>query len=392
MNKLSKLATESPNEVVPFAKSIIPLLGFTYNDKCEWSPELWAKFLGFIVDMDKFQFRVPQEKITQMQKKVSQVLSSARQNERITVREAQSLVGLLISRRPALLPAQVWSRYINADIARAANNKQFFMTFTEDAKAELEYWQTNLISVNGAPIWDPIHSVSLTVDAGAIGYGGHTDKNKHSGPLPNDIVSKSSTHRELFGLIHTAQALKEEIIGHHVLVRMDSFAAIRNLQKGGGPVAPLVDLIKEWSKWCTENRVTCTYKWISREENTEADRLSKALDVQWGLSRSAREIIERKWGPVTGQESKSTPNATAVAVPLFNEISNTIHSILHHNSRMILVHPVWEGQPWWPLMRKAAQAIDLPPASDSLRSDRGNITALERSGWRMRASLFTPLL
>ena len=171
---------------------------------------------------------------------------------------------------------------------------------------------------------------------------------------------------------------------------MDSFAAIRNLQKGGGPVAALVDLIKEWSTWRSKNKITCTYKWISRDENEKADRLSKTLDVQWHLRDDVRRIIESKWGPIhaSGDNASSESKASPFVIPRFNEIANTLHNILR---RMILIHPIWEGQTWWPSIRKANQSINLPPAAEALQSQTGDMRGLRRSRWRLQASLFEPI-
>ena len=67
--------------------------------------------------------------------------------------------------------AQVWSRNIREDAAQAANNHQYSLIISDGAREELEYWSEHIVGDNGAPIWDPVHSVTLTVDVGAVGYG-----------------------------------------------------------------------------------------------------------------------------------------------------------------------------------------------------------------------------
>ena len=54
---------------------------------------------------------------------------------------------------------------------------------------------------------------------------------------------------------------------------MDSYPAIQNMIKGGGPIQELNDKVREWWIWCRVNKVHALYQWIPREENKEADEL-----------------------------------------------------------------------------------------------------------------------
>ena len=56
---------------------------------------------------------------------------------------------------------------------------------------------------------------------------------------------------------------------------MHSFAAVRNLIKGGGPKADLCDEVKVWWQWCEENKV---------ELNQEADGLFERAGEAMGTS------------------------------------------------------------------------------------------------------------
>jgi len=63
----------------------------------------------------------------------------------------------------------------------ATDNSDEVLEFAQRIMPMLGLLYNDKCSENGAPIWDPIHSVTLTVDAGAVGYGGHTERSNHSG-------------------------------------------------------------------------------------------------------------------------------------------------------------------------------------------------------------------
>jgi len=52
--------------------------------------------------------------------------------------------------------------------------------------------------------------------------------------------------------------------------------------------------------------------------------------------------------------------------------------------RMVIIHPVWLAQAWWPRMRVATEHMELPDASVTLyHAQKGRINA----NWKMRASV-----
>jgi hypothetical protein len=258
------------------------------------------------------------------------------------------------------------------------------------AKYELQFWNSNIELVNGAPIRDPVHSVALWVDAGEHAFGAHTERTTlPPTPLPTHLINTSSTQRELYGLVHSAQALVSELKQRHVLIQMDSFAAIRNLINGGGPVQGLSALVKQWVSWCMTHGITATYKWIPREQNDKADRLSKALDRTYALSQRAMAMIQERWGAVTPFERSHVHTPTTnrlIAIPAFGQIANTIHIIEQYALDVVIVVPVWRGQAWWLRLREVKDTLELPQAAETLIPySKENAIALRRSGWEMTA-------
>ena len=123
---------------------------------------------------------------------------------------------------------------------------------------------------------NPLHQVTVFVDASETGYGGYCGSHTVAGVLPTDVIGTSSTLRELCGVRLLTEELAERLQNKRVKYVLDSQPAIANLIKGGGDKSSLNDAIKEWWRICQRLSITPSYEWVPRENNKDADKLSKA--------------------------------------------------------------------------------------------------------------------
>jgi hypothetical protein len=133
---------------------------------------------------------------------------------------------------------------------------------------------------------------------------------------------------------------------------MDSFAATRNLIKGGGPVPALCDLVKRIWHLCDEHGVSLHPEWVPREENTQADRLSKAWENWYLLKPDALEQVRK-----LRAESKHRVHreAEVLNVP-FNQIRNVLHAAKADKRSVCIVYPAWTAQSWMQVLKGAEVA------------------------------------
>ena len=173
----------------------------------------------------------------------------------------------------------------------------------------------------------------------------------------DEHARESSTVREVTGLLMATEKRTEELRGKNVLIRMDSYPAIRNLINGGGPVEGLNDLVREWWQWCRTNRVRPSYEWIPREENTEADRLSKkaagTLDLTPQAEHEIREWLEKLGAP---DMHKVQWLRTRVQAPKFDSIAVRLHEMIRARRPACIVVPRWPGQLWGRTLRTHSHA------------------------------------
>lgn len=375
------------------AQWFFPFLGFSYNEKCDWKLETQAEFLGAIIDSVLMTLALTEERRQSIRELLLEVL---RNKGTIALDKLESLTGKLSSARSMMHPVPVWTRALYKDIADARKNLQFEVSLSQQARMEVDYWVETLPVLRGERIHSPEAEIELWSDTSESGFGGHILGHHVFGPLPTELIGSSSTRRELYGLLQVASAAKQLLSGKHVRVNMDSMCSVQILTKGGSRVSKdhLNEAAKQWFLFCAEQKITCTYHWVPREQNSWADVLSKVFDQHWALSQTAVQLIDKTFGPVRLlQEGKSLYNidekdrqTTLLCIPDFNTIPNTLATARTLRLRLCLVYPGWSGQPWWPYIQTVARAtLELPPAQVTLKAANAVKPLLPR--WRMFASV-----
>ena len=347
----SVIRSEAPALAI-FIRYSLTRLGWQLNEKCQLTPQPRLTILGMIVDTSKMIVEAPAEKVRDALTLVRRALVLGSGQQWIDVSLLQQLCGKLQSMVLALPGVRVFTRALYGLIAKALEVDRIprYKVHLEEYDAsidELLFWQQRLSpKFNGLPIHVRAASVKMWVDASDIGWGGEVMGQQYHGQLKVEEVSRSSTRRELIGLVTLGQQAVELIRNQHVHVYMDSYPAICNLTAGGGPKPDLVEAVKQWFQFCETNGITATYEWIPREQNVTADRYSKMAAIQYQLLDGV-EIVIRNWlSTVCGDSARAA--TIPLFIPNFNVIPLRLESIIMNMSEAILITPQWMSQSWWP--------------------------------------------
>jgi len=234
------------------------------------------------------------------------------------------------------------------------------------AMEDVWFWATRLSDparFNGQPINGPglIAEVIVHSDAGDLGYGMHarveagqtTPAWTVHGVLPEDMMGESSTAREISGLMAAAEQQKRYLQGKRVRFVMDSYPAMRNLTRGGGPVEQLNELVRRWWHWCSKHDVRPTFEWVPRERNTLADELSKVAaathTLRPGVEAQVRAWLTRCGLPGT---TATTWGRTQLYTPRWDCISHRVQEMLRRREPACIIVPSWGGAAWTALLRR----------------------------------------
>ena len=189
-------------------------------------------------------------------------------NEAVSVLDLQRLTGHTISNILAIPALRVWTRALYREIAITLEQNCTRVVLNTNSRDELTEIIRLLDTKNGAHICIaalPIDSVFI--DASECGYGGKFAFTNFYGPLPEALIGKSSTLRELAAVETVLQKTIDKGIQlpKRLLLCLDSNCAVRNLEKGGGPIKDLCDIVKRIFILCELIGTEIFPLWIPRD-------------------------------------------------------------------------------------------------------------------------------
>jgi hypothetical protein len=379
-----------------FVKTLLPLLGWNFNAKCRFDPSPEVEFLGMIINAHTFWISAPVDKIQRIQSLVNNMQQNIQNRHTITVHSLQVLAGTIRSIKLAVSPASAWTRAMNILIAIAddANITHIDVNMFDVSKLsnELLFWSKNLEKYNGCSMDHPSHQLTVYSDTSVTGYGGTCGSSRFAQVLPTIMIGQSSTYRELYGLRKLTEKFSKLLQGMRVKFVLDSQPAVSNLTNGGGPKQILNEEIKLWWALCEKLSITPSYEWIPREENVEADTLSKANEFKHDLANMTSDAY------VLAMQFCRAHNFEKFETPSFNSIDHRIRTLITDKQKSILVIPEWQAQAWWPtLMKKKRPCRELGNTRAVYSNE--NQTYAQQQGfsksipkWNMWIVLFDPLL
>ena len=371
-------------------QTVLPLLGWSFNAKCEWEPADEVLMLGMLVNAKEFEVRAPQKKVNATLANISTVLQKQRAAVQRPVRiiELQELTGRLMSMMLALRGVRVFTRSLYACLAAALERNEtlvrlqqprvWTVQLTKAAVEELEFWQTRMLTHNGLRINCRENQVQVVLwsDASDVGWGGEAAgvearvpaaevqvpstpvARMAHGQLPFGEIARSSTRRELIALqkVAATPSILEQIRGRDILVVMDSVPALRNLTKGGGPVAELCAAVADWQRFCEKHNIEAEYEWVERAKNWRADEASKLDSQQHTLKQTNLEDAIRAQlnaMPATQWQSRNNHfkyGRVPLFLPQFHQVDARIEMIRAQLEEAIVVVPRWPAggnNDWW---------------------------------------------
>ena len=362
-------------ELTEVVKLLFGTLGWVFNSKCVFEASTSALYNGMWIDSARYEMRAPDDKWERARKLAWAIWYQARNGQQVLLKDLQRLTGVLHSIKIAVEGVSVWTRGIYAVQASCVHDWQRLghLYAPKDARTHLSivamediwFWATRLSEparFNGQPIDGPGATAEVIVhsDAGDLGYGMHAKVEAGQqeplwtvhGTLAENMLGESSTAREISGLMQAADQRKELLCGRRVRFVMDSYPAMRNLTRGGGPVAQLNELVRQWWRWCAYYKVRPTFEWVPRERNTLADELSKVAAATLELRPGVEEHV-RRWIVQCGLPGvhANTWARTQLYAPRWECISQRVQELLRRREPACILVPSWGGTTWANLLR-----------------------------------------
>ena len=352
--------------------------GFIVNEgKSCWEPVNKIVWLGFYLDLENFEIRLPNDKVTKFHQKVQVSLDS----KFLTARKLSSIVGTLNSFQPALGPiVQFMSRSLQLQIIETSVSLDSKLMLSSDARRELNFWLDNLSDLPGKYLGSSfINFIDVFSDASSHAGGGHAvghDEVAHR-VWSDAEVGMSSTVRELLAIQTVLTQLVCFLENKAVRIHTDSKNAEIILIKGSTS-NHLHSLATDIHTFAVENRMIIFPVWVPREENCFADEISKFFDLDsWEVNQEVFRFFVVKWGPhhvdlfadptntkcvkfftrdffkgsaATDAFAQNWSGVNCWITPPISLISKTIRHAEICSAYGTLVVPKWESSSFWPLL------------------------------------------
>lgn len=377
-------APQDSERLARWVQWFLPASGWLLNEKCRWTPSTLAEFLGFDVSSGEYEVRVTEARL----KRAVQAIAGLRKSKTADRSTLESLIGQIVSMRPAVGPVQLFTRELYRALARTLDKDERAesVELHAGAREELRFWEEQLPRRNGKPITPAAAALEWRVDASEAAMGAVETQSRRAlaHALPDERIGRSSTERELYAALHVVRTWGPKATGRVVRLCMDSFPATRNLVKGGGPVEELCELARQIWRECEGHAIDLQPEWVPREENTQADRLSKAWEDWYRLAAGAMERVCRLRSECKHSAHRHAP---IVNVP-FNQIRNALHTARAERRAVCVVYPAWPAQSWMEMIRSAEVATtSLGPVTQALEPPPRDSPLEGCPRWRLDASV-----
>ena len=286
-------------------------LGFLINiPKSITTPICRLEFLGFIVDTETMTISLPTHKIRAIQKEVSRLLSL----KKVPVRDLACLIGTLVATKPAVWTGSLHYRALQDLKIRSLRqhpSDQIAVNLSEEARADLQWWFSDLSSNCSATMVKPEASIVIESDASKSGWGAVCQGIATGGRWTSEEAGLHINLLELQAVFLALQSFLKDKTKVAVLVRLDNRTAIAYLNKMGSPTrSQLCLLALEIWEWCLLRQISPHAEYLAGKDNVLADWESRHHDSSdWQLLPSVFEAINHLLGPFTIDLFTSRTNA-----------------------------------------------------------------------------------
>ena len=181
---------------------ICQFLGVPIAEEKTVGPDTSLQFAGITLDSVLQEARFPEDKL----RKCHALLTSFYSRRKVTLKELQSLIGLLNFTCSVILPGRAFLRRL-IDLTIGLKHPHHRIRLSKDAKADLKVWMRFLAGFNGRAfflddLWVTSTTLELFTDAaGSKGYGAVFGRKWFYGSWPESWSSLNITFLEFFPIV-----------------------------------------------------------------------------------------------------------------------------------------------------------------------------------------------
>ena len=356
-------------------------LGWVVNlKKSHLTPEQSVEFLGFMVNSLTMKLILPAQKLKKIQQDAQRLLKL----ERVSVRELARFLGKVSAASRAVWQApfhyRPLQRMVNAVIPESQSQPDLMQKFnvqaelTKEAMEDLSWWASLGSTMIESPLHPRIPQLTIESPLHPTPAGAHV-----KGICLQAVYGPQRRQRTISAFL-VVQCFAKEQHQVTILLRLDNVIAMTFINKMGGTHSePLCQLALSLWQWCLEREIFLVAVHLPGLENVVADQESRAMRdrCDWMLDSTVFKQIQAQMGPCEvdlfashltkqlPQFYRWRPDPEAEGVDAFNQdwsqvrgfanppwclISPCLAQVKRQQARVVLITPLWNTQPWYPVL------------------------------------------
>lgn len=359
-------------------RQVLEALGFVINEnKSQLTPSTTCKYLGFIINTEKFHIELTKEKRTKIQDEIKKISHL----DRCKIRHFAQFVGLLTSACPGIeygwLYTKVFERCKYLALLNTDDYEEY-MSLPTYIQEDLSWW-LNSVNHSVCPIREEKYCMEIFSDASKTGWGAACGQETACGQWSQIEKDFHINQLEILAAFFGLKIFGKDMRNCQIVLRIDNTTAIAYINRMGGVRFPHLNMVtRELWQWCEQRHIHVFASYISSKDNETADAESRRVhpDIEWELSKEAFEKLVNMFGMpeidlfasrinkkcqkyVSWQRD---PDAYAVnaftidwknlyfyAFPPFAMILKALRKIISDEAEGIVIVPYWPTQPWFPI-------------------------------------------
>lgn len=360
---------------------LLKALGFIINkEKSSHIPMTTCKYLGYILDSQKWQVSLPDEKRIKIKSELEKIKSL----NRCKIRKFAQLLGLLISACPAIEYGWLFTKQLERTkflSLQDHDDYDQYMNIPDSLLPDINWW-INAIEKSVHRIKDDHFVSEIFSDASTTGWGAACEGQTASGQWSESESRLHINQLELLAAFFALKIFAKNYYNCQILMRVDNTTAVAYINRMGGIQYPhLTQVTRDIWQWCISRKIFIVASYIKSSENSIADRESRRShpDTEWELSFSAYQNLIKKYGEpqidlFASRINKKCSNYVSwrrdpdafafdaftinwatfyfYAFPPVAVILKSLRKIISEGAEGIMIVPKWPSQPWYPLFTR----------------------------------------
>lgn len=257
-----------------FAKLGIPL-----SDKKTMGPSTELEYLGIILDTNRMEARLPEEKLV----RISQLVQQFSTRKSCTKRELLSLLGHLNFASRVVLPGRSFVSYL-ISLSTKARELHHYVALNSECRLDLHMWSKFLEGWNGRSFFldnatTDATDLHLFTDATDTAFGGLFKNQWFQGYFPKELTSEDQSLSmalfELYPIVVASVLWGAQWSGLRIVFNCDNEATVHIINKGRSKIPLIMKFMRKLTLCSAKNNFIILAQHISGVKNCIADALSR---------------------------------------------------------------------------------------------------------------------